>query len=300
MSEPHQYPIPDYDKYRYLDVTVEEDTGVAIIEMTHPRYEPRGHWEMSNIWLDIDDDPRVRACVWTWAVPPTKEPLGAHTRSDMQPWNPTDDPAGRYSLWQQSIKEARDSVNRLLDSPKIVVSALHGEVPWGQSLILATLADISIVSETAEIWDGHVPIGMVAGDGAVFWSAFMGVQRAKFYALTGERMTGKQAADWGLVSKAVPEAEVRETALRYAREMADGPRHSLNYTKRAFNQPLKTLSITTHEHGNALEVIGLLADPDVATIRTSEGFNALQGDSPDGTWVRPRYPSTDKPYGPAA
>src|ERR1700722_9276614 len=104
-----------YEKYRYLDVTVEEATGVALIEMVHPRYEPRGHWEMAQIWLDIDNDPRVRASVFTWRVPPG-EPLGIHTRADVAPYRSTDDPAGRYSFWQQSIKEARDSIQRLLDS----------------------------------------------------------------------------------------------------------------------------------------------------------------------------------------
>lgn len=289
---------PDYDKYRYLDITVDEETGVALIEMVHPRYEPRGHWEMAQIWLDIDADPRVRASVYTWKVPPG-EPLGVHTRADVAPYNETDDPAYRYSFWQQSIKEARDSIKNLLDSEKLVVSAFHGDVPWGQNLILATLCDISVASETCEIWEGHVPAGMAAGDGAVFWSLFMGIQRAKFYSLTAKKISGKEAVDFGLVSTAVPEEQVLETALEYARELADGPRHSLNTTKRMFNVPLKEMLVGAHAYGNALHAMGLLADPDVHMVRRSEGFNELQGDVPDGTWKRPPYPSLDKPMEPS-
>ena len=68
--------------------------------------------------------------------------------------------------------------------------------------------------------------------------------------------------------------------------------------KRTFNQALRVTSATAFELGNALEVIGLVGDPDCWMIRQSPGYKG-QGEDFNIGWEHPEFPSVNRPYGPA-
>jgi enoyl-CoA hydratase len=235
--------------------------------------------------------------VLTWAIPPRKEPPAAHYPDAYAPWVPTDDPATRFSLWQQLISEARDGIERVVNSKKLVVSALRGFVPTGAGMVLSLIADVSVASETVEIADRHIEGGVAAGDGIVLWSLLCGMQRAKYYALTCEALTGREAERIGLVSLAVPEDEVLPTALRIARQFAHGPQHALSFTKRAFNQWSRLGALSSLDVGLYLEMLNFLADQDVIAVRTKPDYRG-QGELPVGQPQRVTYPSVSRPYGP--
>jgi enoyl-CoA hydratase len=278
-----------YEEYRYLNVTI--DNGVALVEISHPDYDSRGHWEMSHIWADVEDDPDVRVVVLTWADPPQEKERGPHIPKQYEPWGDTDVPGERFSYWQQVIREAGDILRGVMNSNKCVVSAIRGEVTWGAGIMAATLADISIASETIKFRDRHLEGGLAACDGITFWILSCGIQKAKFYALTSEEITGAEAERIGLVSRAVPEEDVFNIAMEYARKLADGPQHAISFTKRAMNQSQRLLHLTSFEYGLSMETMGLLSDPDPVAIRTSPGFTERK----DGNWIRPSLPSTSNP-----
>ena len=69
----------------------------------------------------------------------------------------------------------------------------------GAGLVVALLAYISIASDRARFTDGHVRLGVAAGDhAAASWSLLMG--KAKYYLLTCEFLAGTDAERLGLVS----------------------------------------------------------------------------------------------------
>jgi enoyl-CoA hydratase len=283
-----------YDEYDYLDVSVEE--GVAVVEIGNPGYTMRGHYEVNTIWRDLDADKEVRSVILTWADPP-KEPLGAHYPPEMGPEAAAEDPAKWWSRWHWPFKEAREGIRDLLDCRKLVVSTLRGDVPYGASLVLATLADVSIAAEDCVIADRHIDAAMAAGDGAVHWSLLCGVQQAKYLALTSAEITGAEAERIGLVSLCFPDERVLPEARRLARKFADGPQHAQHYTKRTFNQMLRFTSMMGMEMGLAYEALNIVGDPDVAVA--AEWHKAEQGE-PRGYDIeeRPPMPSVANPYGP--
>ena len=63
--------------------------------------------------------------------------------------------------------------------------------------------------------------------------------QAKYYLLTGDRITGTQAAEMGMIHKAVPADQLFDEAERIARSMAEGPTLALKWTKMAVNQVLR-------------------------------------------------------------
>lgn len=283
----------DYSKYEYLDIKV--DDGVAIVTITHPAYDMRGHFELSYIWRDLELDTSVRSTLLTWAVPPSRPPLGPHFPPEMGPEARAKDPAQWWSNFQGPVREMREGILHVMDTNKLVVSVLRGDVPYGASLVLATIADISVAAKTAIIADRHIDGGMVPGDGAVLWMLSCGVQKAKLLALTGEEITGEMADRIGLVSLSVPDEEAMATGMRYARKLANGPQHTQYFTKRAFNNWLKQGHLLTFDLSNALEQLGMMSDPDFGTA--AQWGKAEQGEPRDyDPATRPEYPSVSKPY----
>lgn len=153
------------------------------------------------------------------------------------------------------------------DTP--VVSAING-VAVGAGLAVALLADISVIAEDARFTDGHLRLGVAAGDHAVaIWPLLCGMAKAKYYLLTADFLDGREAERIGLVSKAVPRDDVLPTALDIAERLARGPRDATRLTKRALNHWMRQ-SLPAFEASLAYEMLNFLG-PDAA-----EGLAALR------------------------
>jgi 2-oxoglutaroyl-CoA hydrolase len=121
-------------------------------------------------------------------------------------------------------------------SPKPVIVAIDGYC-LGAGLELSMSCDIRIATRRSEFGQPEIRLGMIPGSGGSQRLArYLGVSRAKYYILTGERFTGEQAHDWGLVASLVEDGEALDTevdrvvktllgysplALRVAKEVID-------------------------------------------------------------------------------
>jgi enoyl-CoA hydratase len=140
----------------------------------------------------------------------------------------------------------------------------------GAGLAVALMADVSVIDEDARLTDGHLRLGVAAGDHAVaIWPLLCGMAKAKYYLLTADFLDGREAERIGLVSKAVPAADVLPTALAVATKLARGPRDATRMTKRALNHWLRQ-ALPAFEASLAYEMLNFLG-PDA-----SEGLAALQ------------------------
>lgn len=114
-------------------------------------------------------------------------------------------------------------VSRLRRSPKPTVAAVNG-VSAGVGVSLALACDLSVAAESAYFLLAFRRIGLVP-DGGATWMLprLVGKARAMELMLLGEKLPAKTAAEWGLINKCVPDAEVMDAAMAYARALADGP-----------------------------------------------------------------------------
>ncbi len=175
---------------------------------------------------------------------------------------------------------AGDLVEAMTASVKPIVSAVNGAAV-GAGLAVALLADISIVAESALLSDGHVRLGVAAGDHAVLlWPLLCGMARAKYHLLTGDSVTGPEAERIGLVAKCVPDDRLLDDALEVADRLAGGSRTAVQWTKRALNR-WWALSAPAFGESLALEMLGFLG-PDAA-----EGVAAVRAHR------APRFPSAE-------
>jgi len=243
----------DYSKYEHILFDIKD--GVALLTINRPDvYNATNfklHNELSKVWLDLGNDDDVRVVVIT----------GAGTAFSA---------GGDFDLIQESIgnakviagtmEEARDIVHNMINLDKPVISAING-VAVGAGLAVALLADISIASDKARFTDGHVRLGVAAGDhAAVIWPMLIGMAKAKYYLMTCEFLDGTEAERIGLVSQVVPHDELMDKAMDVARRLAIGCQQALRYTKRSLNQWLRQAEHTAFDYSLSLEMLGFFGE----------------------------------------
>jgi enoyl-CoA hydratase len=164
-----------------------------------------------------------------------------------------------------------------MDCPYPVVAAVEG-VAVGAGLALALAADIAVVGKGARLLDGHLRLGVAAGDHAVLlWPLLVGLAKAKYHLFLNEPLTGEEAERLGLVALAVEDEGVYAKALEVAERLAKGPKEALRHTKHALNGWLRAF-LPQFEVSLALEFLGFSGE------ELEEGLRALREKRP------PRFP----------
>ena len=252
-----------YGEYQFLLFERKED-GILLVTINRPdklnAAHERLHWELARVWLDVAEDPETKVVVITGAGKAFSVggDLGMIERM-----------MGNPALVARSWREAGDIVNNMINLDKPIISAINGAAV-GAGLAVALLADISIASETMRITDGHLRLGVAAGDHAVIiWPLLCGMARAKYYLLTADFLDGKEAERIGLVSLCVPADKLMDRAMEVARKLANGPQQALQFTKRALNHWLRVAG-PAFDASMALEMLGFFG-ADVA-----EGVRAVK------------------------
>ena len=233
----------------------------------------RLHTEMVEVWSLIDRDPGIHAVVVTGAG----RAFSAGGDLDMVEAAYRD-----FDEIARILDEARDLVYNMLRCSKPIVSAINGPAV-GAGLVVALLADVSIAAEGARLADGHVRMGVAAGDhAAIVWPLLCGLAKAKYYLLTSDFVSGREAERIGLVSLCVPDEELLDKATAVAAQLATGPRHAIKFTKRSLNQWLLQAG-PIFDHSLALEMMGFFSEDLMAGVA---GLRQKQ---------KPRFPSNVPP-----
>jgi enoyl-CoA hydratase len=111
----------------------------------------------------------------------------------------------------------------LMDLPMCTIAAINGHA-IGAGCTLALACDMRIASTKAKLGLGFLKIGLHPGMGTTYFlPRLVGIARAYELLLTGEPVTGEEAARIGLVNRAVEPEDVLEAALALAGKIASGP-----------------------------------------------------------------------------
>ncbi len=112
-----------------------------------------------------------------------------------------------------------------------VVAAIHGYC-LGGGLELAMACDVRIAADDAQLGQPEIKLGLIPGGGGTQrLPRLVGHGRALLLNLSGDPISGAQAYEWGLVERAVPRAELEETALELARTLAQRSPHAMGVIK---------------------------------------------------------------------
>jgi enoyl-CoA hydratase len=221
--------MPDlYDAFP--DLTFDRPApGVLRITLDAPglnAVNPAVHRQLADVWLTVDRDPETNVALLRGAG----KAFSAGGSFDL-----IEDVMNDYAARARVMREARDLVFNVINCSKPIVSAMHGPAV-GAGLVAGILADVSVVSKTARIIDGHTRLGVTAGDhAAICWPLLCGMAKAKYYLLTCDTLTGEEAERIGLVSICVDDDQVQDRALEVATQLAGGAQSAIRWTKQTLN-----------------------------------------------------------------
>ena len=127
-------------------------------------------------------------------------------------------------------------------SPKPVIAQVHGWCVGGGS-DFALCADLVIASEDAVI---GTPYSRMWGSYlSGMWIYRLGLAKAKWHALTGRPLTGRQAADIELINEAVPFDRLQERVGEIAADLASIPLSQLSAMKLIVNQAYENMGLAS-------------------------------------------------------
>jgi len=262
-----------YSDFQFLTFDLKAE-GIMLVTLNRPEVmnatNARLHWELTQVWAVLNDDPKVRVVVVTGA--------GDRAFSAGGDLGWIAEMAGNSDKVGNTMKEAGDLVYNMLACDKPIISAING-VAVGAGLAVALMADISIMAEEARITDGHVKLGVSAGDHSVIsWPLLCGMAKAKYYLMTADFVDGKEAERIGLVSLCVPRAQLLDKAMATAQKLATGSQPAIRLTKRSLNNWLR-LSQPAFDASLAMEMLCFMGND------VKEGVAALKEKR------EPRFPS---------
>ena len=130
----------------------------------------------------------------------------------------------------------RSVLEKIENLDKPVIAAIHGYCFAGGFEILLA-CDLAVAAEDAIIADQHINIGAIGAGGSPYRLAMLvGLRKAKEIVLTGKRLSGKEAADAGLVNVAVPRDKLESTVSEMATAMAQKSPVAMKVSKAIMNR----------------------------------------------------------------
>jgi 2-(1,2-epoxy-1,2-dihydrophenyl)acetyl-CoA isomerase len=117
-----------------------------------------------------------------------------------------------------------------MDAP--VIAAVNGSA-GGAGMSLCLFADLVIAAESAKFTLAYTRAGLSPDGGSTYFlPRIVGVRRALELALTNRVLTAKEACEWGIVTKVVPDAELQAEAQTLAKSLAAGATRAFGAAKR--------------------------------------------------------------------
>ena len=121
----------------------------------------------------------------------------------------------------------------IFDCPVPTIAAVNGAAA-GAGANLALACDVVIATESAVFIQAFTRIGLIPDAGGTYWlPRQMGAAKAMGAALFAERITAREASDWGMIWEAVPDEAFRDHWWRRARHLTEGPTAAYRGVKRA-------------------------------------------------------------------
>ncbi|HBV56301.1 MAG TPA: 2-(1,2-epoxy-1,2-dihydrophenyl)acetyl-CoA isomerase, partial [Rhodobacteraceae bacterium] len=111
----------------------------------------------------------------------------------------------------------------IYDCPVPTITAVNGAAA-GAGANLALAADVVIAKESAYFLQAFTRIGLIPDAGGTYWmTRGMGAAKAMGAALFADKITARQADDWGLIWEAVADADFSAHWQKRAAHLAMGP-----------------------------------------------------------------------------
>ena len=201
--------------------------------------------------------------------------IGANRAPDTN-WDPVTD----YQFMSRNVR----GFMSLFNSEKPVLCKVHGYCVAGGT-DMALCSDLLVIAADAKI--GYPPARVWGSPTTAMWASRLGPMRAKRLLLTGDSLTGEEAAEWGLATEAAPPAELDARFERLLERVARMPINQLVMMKLLVNQAVQAQGLTQ------AQVLGTFFDG--IARHTEEGHAFVRRATESG--FREAVRERDQPFG---
>jgi enoyl-CoA hydratase len=228
---------------------------------------------------EADADPDVRVSILRGAGP------SFSAGYDLSANNAVDQPyysAGGAGQWARHVVEGWF---KIWDLGKPVIAQVHGYCLAGGSE-LATSCDLVYVADDARI--GYPPTRLMSPPDNQFHPWLLGMRTAMEMFLTGDAITGAEAAAKGFANRAFPAAELDEAVLGIAERIALVPTELQQINKRSVHRAMEIMGLRAAiRSGTELQALAFTTEPSLAYRRNFKR---------DGGSVREQLSQRDAPF----
>jgi 2-(1,2-epoxy-1,2-dihydrophenyl)acetyl-CoA isomerase len=241
----------------YQTIRVEAKAGVATITLNRPdAYNALNlalARELFHAVLEVDEDPAVRCVVLTGAG---KAFCGGGDVKDF-----ADNLPRIGVLIKELTTYIHGAVSRLVRTAKPVLSAVNG-VAAGGGLSLAIAGDLVLAAESARFTMAYSKIAATPDGSSTYWlPRLVGIRRAMELFYTNRVLSAKEAQEWGIVTRVVPDVELAEATAKLAGELAQAPTRALGRGKLLFHaSTTESLETQMELESQAIAASGHTAD----------------------------------------
>lgn len=162
-----------------------------------------------------------------------------------------------------------DVITTLLTTDKITLAAVRGYC-FGGGMELAMVCDFVIAAESARFSQPEVALACFPPVAAVYLARLIGHRRATELLLTGDRIDARQAEQFGLVTRTVPDKDLESAVTELIKRLSAHSPVALRFTKQALrfsNAPDPVTGLKAVER--------LYLDQLMATEDAREGISAF-------------------------
>jgi trans-feruloyl-CoA hydratase/vanillin synthase len=250
---------------KYQTLLIDRQDGITTVTFNRPEQRnamsPQLHRDMHAALQELRYDQDTRVIVLTGAGPSfcAGQDLKQYfLEMDAQPQSVRDDVRNLSRRWRNEL---------LRTLPQPVIAKINGWC-FGGGFTIVTAADIAIAADDAtfglsEVNFGHFPGGEVT----IVLTEQLQPKHGLFYALTGKTFSAKEAERIGLITKAVPRAELDKEVTEIARNLLEKDPIALKAVKEAWYYTFYSPPDV------AYEISGLISE---RTIKAHGGRPGLQ------------------------
>lgn len=214
--------------YQTIEFSIAE--GVATLTLNRPdslnSFNSEMHGEVRSALKEVKKDASVRCLLLTG------NGRGFCAGQDLSDRNVA--PGAEMPNLGESIEKNYAPLLRTLRALEMpVICAVNG-VAAGAGANIAFACDIVLAAKSASFIQAFCKIGLVPDCGGT-WSLprLVGPARAMALSMLGDKISAEQAADWGMIWKAVADESLQDEAQKMARHFATQPTKGLALIKRA-------------------------------------------------------------------
>ncbi|TML26761.1 MAG: hypothetical protein E6G30_07965 [Actinobacteria bacterium] len=237
---PYARPDDGFDQGETVKLETRGDVAIAWLENPPANsISPQLIRELARVWERVEGDDGVRALVIASA-----NPMLYSAGADIKEFTKMDEAGGR-----ELLDQGHALLRSFGRSGTATVAAVNG-LALGGGCELAMACDVRVAADSAMFGQPEINLGIIPGFGGTQrLPRLVGPAKALEMNLVGEAIAAEEAYEFGLAHRVVPDHELFDTALAWARKLAGQAPLAVEQVKQVSHQADLDEGIETEKRG---------------------------------------------------